>query len=194
MTTEIEAQIATLQSVLEAQKQRYRNHGPWLITIGVLWLGAFMVDIALGLAHVSSWYQILPWLLLTAVAFGLKGRVRDPGGQGIAVHWHDRVVKGVWLALVIGMWATVAVGSSGRLPDVIVLPLLEWWAAIGMIVSGLLFSARWFSRAGMLWFIGGVASFYLPQMGKVIVYPSLIIVAFIAPAVWLTVTKHRIDA
>lgn len=193
MAAEIETQIATLQAVLAAQKRRYRKRSPWFITLGVVWLGAFVADIFLALTRVPSWYQILPFVVLTAVAFARKPLIRARGEQGFEVRWHDRVIGGLWLALVVGMWATVAVASSGMLPARSVLPLLEWWAAIGMIATGMLLGFPWFWRAGVLWFAGGVASFYLPQLWSIIVYPSLILVAFIAPAVWLTLAPQPAD-
>lgn len=191
MATEIEGQIATLQAVLAAQKRRYGRHGAWLVLVGVLWFAAFVIDVVLAQSRVSSWYQIAPFAVLTFIVFALRRAVRAGAGRGEAVRWHDRVAGGLWLLLACGMWATVAVGTAGGLPNTIVLPLLEWWTAIGMVATGLLFGAPWFWRAGLLWFAAGIASFFLSQFGRIVVYPGLILVAFIGPALWLTFAERR---
>ncbi len=193
MNTDIRTQIETLQDVLAIQKQHYSRHGSWLIAIGVLWLLTFGVNVLLAWRGENPWYQLLPWLVLTLAAFAVKRSARSRK-MGQAVHWHNRVLGGVWLLAVAGMWVTPLIAGTGRLPNYAILPLLEWWTAMPMVVSGLLFRSAWFSGAGVAWFLGGVLSLYLPPTGRIIVYPSLIVVAYLLPALQLTLAEHQVRA
>ncbi len=182
---DIHEQIDSLQSVLNAQRQYYSRHGNWLIAIGILWLLAFGLDVFLAWRGDNSWLQILPWIVLTAAVLFIKREARARR-VGQAVLWHNRVIGGIWLMAMTGMWATPLIASTGRLPNHVVLPLLDWWTAVPMIASGLLFRSAWFSAAGVLWFATGIASFFLPPEGQIIAYPSMIVIGFLLPAVHLT--------
>lgn len=66
MGAEIEAQAAALEAVLAARQRRYGHQGLWLVLLGILWSGAF----------------IIPFPVLTLVAFSFRRRAWVRGRRG----------------------------------------------------------------------------------------------------------------